>query len=151
MIVVMFFGFSSLGESRYFQFIVSFLGGFYLLYIARSIFFNRKKELNAEEINISNLYKKGLYVNLSNPKAIIFFSAVLAPFIDKNSLVLNLLSLFIGIVLAFSTAIFVTDYFKQSMLNPKASVIINTVSSIIFFVFSIELLRYSYAKLLELI
>lgn len=151
MIVVVFFGFSSLGSSLYFQIFVSFFGGIYLLYTAKNIFQNRKKEIKSSSLNISNIYKKGLFINLSNPKAIIFFSAVLSPFINKNSLVSNLISLFIGIILAFLTAIFTTNTLRQNILKPKTSLIINTISSCIFFAFSIELFRYSYCKLTELI
>jgi len=151
MIVVIFFGFSSLGNNIYFQIFVSFFGGLYLLYTAKNIFKNRKKETKADSLNINNLYKKGLFVNLSNPKAIIFFSAVISPFIDRNSLIANLSSLFAGIVSAFFIVIFITNYFKQNMLRPKTSLIINTASSVVFSIFSIELFRYSYLKFVELI
>ena len=151
MIIIVFFGFSSLGNSVYFQIFVSFFGAIYLLYTAKNIFKNRKKEIKSSSLNINSLYKKGLFVNISNPKAIIFFSAVLSPFIDRNSLVSNLTSLFIGIILAFLVVIFATSYLRQNILKPRTFMIINTVSSCVFFVFSIELFRYSYCKFIELI
>ena len=151
MIIFVFFGFSSLSASQYFQIAISLLGGIYLLYIARNIFINRKQESKMSDMNIKNLYKKGLYVNLSNPKAIIFFSAVLVPFVDKGNLALSLFSLFFGILLAFTVVIFATDFFRQTMLSRKTSYVINTISSIIFFLFSIELFRYGYIKILSIV
>ncbi len=148
-ISILFFGFASLGENIYFQLTVSFLGGFYLLYVAREIFIHRKDEIRQSNVKAKNLYLKGLYVNLSNPKAIIFFGAILSPFVDKNALVLSLFSLFIGIIGAFVLAIVLTDIFRKNLLTKKATLIVNTLSATIFFIFSIELLRFAVHKAIE--
>ncbi len=150
-ISVLFFGFSSLGKNLYFQAGVSLIGGLYLLYVAKEIFTHRKDEIHTSKINAKNLYLKGLYVNLSNPKAIIFFSAILTPFIHKNTMFLEFLSLFIGIVSAFLFAIFISDIFRKNLLTPQVSLYINLFSSVLFFIFSIELLRYSTHKILNIL
>ncbi|WP_022669871.1 LysE family translocator [Hippea alviniae] len=145
MILILLVGLSSVGKSAPFQMFISLFGGFYLLYVAFEIFRHRKEQVRAAQTKAKTFYFKGLTVNLSNPKAIIFFSAILAPFLDKGSLALNLLSLFLGILLAFLTATFLTEFFRKNLLNPKVSAAINTISSIIFFLFSIELFRNFYS------
>jgi threonine/homoserine/homoserine lactone efflux protein len=144
---ILFFGFAQLGENPYFQLTVSLFGGLYLLYIAKEIFIHRKDSVSSKDIKARNLYLKGLYVNLSNPKAIIFFGAILAPFINQNTIALDLLSLFVGIISAFLFAIIVSDIFRKNLLSPKVSLFINTFSSFLFFAFSIELLRHAAIKI----
>ncbi len=147
MISVLLVGFASLGKNVYFQTFVSLFGGLYLLYISHEIFKNRKNEIKARSPKVKSFYLKGLYVNLSNPKAIIFFSAILAPFLGKGSLILSLLSIICGIVSAFLTAIFVSDAMRKNLITEKSALIINTFSSFIFFVFSLELFFNFYEKL----
>ncbi len=147
MISVLLVGFASLGKNIYFQASVSLFGGGYLMYVSYEIFKNRKSEVKARSPNVKSFYLKGLYVNLSNPKAIIFFSAILAPFLGKGSLILNLLSLVCGIVSAFLMAIFVSDMLRENLITEKSAFIINTFSSLIFFVFSLELFFNFYEKL----
>ncbi len=147
MISILSIGFASLGENVYFQTSVSLFGGFYLMYISYEIFKNRNGEVKARSPKVSSFYLKGLYVNLSNPKAIIFFSAILVPFLGKSSLILNILSLLCGIVSAFLTAILLSDILRENLLTKRSATIINTISSIIFFVFSIELFFNFYEKL----
>ena len=146
MISVLLIGFASLGKNIYFQAFVSFFGGAYLMYISYEIFKHRKSEVRARSPNVKSFYLKGLYVNLSNPKAIIFFSAILAPFLGKGSLVLNILSLLCGIVSAFLTAIFLSDILRENLITEKSATVINTFSSLIFFAFSIELFFNFYEK-----
>ncbi len=147
MISVLLIGFASLGKNIYFQVFVSLFGGSYLIYISYQIFKNRKREIKARSPSVKSFYLKGLYVNLSNPKAIIFFSAILAPFIGKGSLILNLLSLTCGIVSAFLLVIFVSNTLRENLITEKSAFIINTFSSFIFFVFSLELFFNFYEKL----
>ncbi len=147
MISVLLVGFASLGKNIYFQAFVSLFGGGYLMYVSYEIFKNRKSEVKARSPKVRSFYLKGLYVNLSNPKAIIFFSAILAPFLGKGSLLLNLLSLISGIVFAFLLAIFVSNVLRENLITEKSAFIINTFSSLVFFVFSLELFFNFYEKM----
>ncbi len=151
MISIILLGFASIGRSAQFQMIMSLLGGFYLLYIAFEIFKHRTDQVRAAQPKAKTFYLKGLSVNLSNPKAIIFFSAIITPFLGDGSLVLNLLSLFLGIVLAFLVATFLTDFFRENLLNPKVSTAINTFSSFVFFFFSVELFRNFYSIAVDIL
>jgi len=147
LILILLIGFASLGRNIYFQTFVYLFGGFYLMYISYEIFKNRKKEIKARSPKASSFYLKGLYVNLSNPKAILFFSAILAPFLGKGSLIFNILSLLCGIVSAFLTAILLSDILRENLLTERSATIINTFSSLIFFLFSIDLLFNFYKKI----
>ncbi len=151
MISIILLGFASIGRSAQFQMIMSLFGGFYLLYIAFEIFKHRTEQVRAAQPKAKTFYLKGLSVNLSNPKAIIFFSAIITPFLGDGSLVLNLLSLFLGIVLAFLVATFLTDFFRENLLNPKVSTAINTFSSFVFFFFSVELFRNFYSIAVDIL
>ncbi|AEA33806.1 LysE family translocator [Hippea maritima] len=147
-IAILIIGLSSVGRSAYFQMLISFFGGIYLFYVAHEIFKHRKDEVRVRQPKAKTFYLKGLTVNLSNPKAIIFFSAIIAPFLERGKLISTLMFLFGGIVLAFILTIALTEMLRKNFLNPKVATIINTVSSLIFFFFSVELLHYSYSKLM---
>ncbi|WP_035588507.1 LysE family translocator [Hippea jasoniae] len=149
-ISILFVGFSWLGKSSYFQCGIAIVGGVYLMYIAYEIFKHRKDEIHIKNINAKTHYLRGLYMNLSNPKALIFFSAIITPFVDKHSLIASLFSLFCGIILAFSTAILITEIARKNLLTPKFTLFINTFSSILFFIFSLELFYYGYTKAVEI-
>ncbi len=146
MVSVLLVGFASLGKNIYFQALISFFGGLYLLFVSYEIFIHRKSQVKARSPKVRSFYLKGLYVNLSNPKAIIFFSAILTPFIGKGSLIFNIVSLLFGIIIAFLTVVFTTHFLRENLLNEKSSLIINTISSFIFFIFSSELFLNFYEK-----
>ncbi len=63
-------GLSSIGKNIYFQIIVRFLGGIYLLRFSM-IIFKEKVHLNLVCKTSKNVYKEALLINLSNPKAMI--------------------------------------------------------------------------------
>ena len=87
-------GLGSVGKNSYFQLIVGVLGGIYLLRIA-FLSFREKVKLKVDKCKIDkNIYKEALILNLSNPKAMIFFAVVITPFLSKN-IMLSLLNLFI--------------------------------------------------------
>ncbi len=135
-------GVATIGKNPYFQFIVGLAGGIYLLKIAVAIF-NDKPNFN-RECNIKEsgfkIYKEALFLNLSNPKAMLFFMVIVTPFLSK-SVILSLLSLFIGISLAFLSSAFIFSKIEPSI---KSMIIINKISSIIFTFFAIKLFILAY-------
>ncbi len=142
------FGLGSIGKSSYFQAIIGFFGALYLLRIAFLIY-KDKPHIDKECINLNRfkLFKEALLLNLSNPKAMIFFAVVITPFLTKN-IFFSLSSLFLGISLAFFISAFITSIFniKESML-----IIINKISSFIFIFFAIILLKTSIEAVMEII
>ena len=128
-------GLGSIGKSPYFQMVVGILGGFYLFKIA-FLSFKEKVELNINKCEMNNnIYKEALLLNLSNPKAMIFFAVIVTPFLSKN-IMLSLLVLFLGISAAFSIAALISS---KIQLEEKILNIINKIAGILFFFFGIKL------------
>jgi threonine/homoserine/homoserine lactone efflux protein len=131
-------GLSSLGKNVYFQIIVGILGSIYLFKISVAIF-KEKVHLNLVCKKNKDIYKEALLLNLSNPKAMIFFAVIIAPFMGKN-IMLSCISLFLGISLAFISAAIVSSKItiKDNWLN-----LVNKIASFIFFFFGIKLLLFA--------
>ncbi len=134
-------GLGSLGKNLYFQGIVGFLGGIYLLKISFLVF-NEKViiEKSCDNFKKFEIYKQALFLNLSNPKAMIFFAIVVTPFLSKN-IMLSLISLFFGISAAFLFAAF---FSAKINIEEKILNVINKISSLIFLFFSFSLFYTSY-------
>ncbi len=133
-------GLGSIGKNPYFQLIVGILGGVYLVKIAL-LSFKEKVKLNIDKCEINkNIYKEALLLNLSNPKAMIFFAVVVTPFLSKN-IMLSLLTLFIGISTAFILASLTSS---KIQLEEKILNIINKIAGIIFLFFAIKLFMVAF-------
>ena len=133
-------GLGSIGKNPYFQLIVGFLGGIYLVRIA-FLSFKEKVKLNIDKCETDiNIYKEALLLNLSNPKAMIFFAVVMTPFLSKN-IMLSLLNLFFGISFAFILAAISSS---KIQLEEKILNIINKLAGIIFVFFAFKLFEVAY-------
>jgi len=141
-------GLGIIGKNIYFQAIVGLLGGLYLLNIAKAVYYDKPSfEKSCDKLDGFKIYKEALLLNLSNPKAMIFFAVIVTPFMT-NSTILSLISLFIGISMAFIlTALF------SSIIDLKESVLvtINKLASILFLFFSIGLFVSSYKAFMQLL
>lgn len=85
------------------------LGGAYLLYLGGRLVLptlrrHRRKAAEPPEVTIESAYGHGLFTNALNPKAILFFAAVLPQFLDPTGaalwvqiLVLGMLDIVIGL------------------------------------------------------
>ena len=71
-------GLWKLGQNPYFQIIVSLVGGLYLIKIAIELF-NTTPHLQLDCQKESSIYLQALFINLSNPKALIFFAIIITP------------------------------------------------------------------------
>lgn len=135
---ILYFGFANIINNVYTQAAICILGGLYLLYLAYPLLkgtqSNASTDLNA---TIKGGFKTGLIVNLSNPKAILFFGTIASIYIDKN-LFLSILMILSGTCLGFMLAIFITIFFKR-FINNKTFHIIDKVCGVLFIVFSIML------------
>ncbi|MCX2717256.1 LysE family translocator [Helicobacter sp. MIT 21-1697] len=130
-------GFSHWLNTPILQLILSFVGGFYLLYLAyltlsaSSYTYN----LNTEEIN--NIRKdgfiQGLILNLSNPKAILFFIFLVTPFIEEG-MKIGLIALWCSLFSAFMLVIICASIIKKYM-NAKIFSIIDTLCGVLFVCF----------------
>ncbi len=140
-------GLGSVGKNIYFQLIVGFLGGMYLFKIAYFSFKERVK-LNIKKCEKNqNIYKEALLLNLSNPKAMIFFAVIVTPFLSKN-IMLSLGTLFLGISLAFTFAALISSKIK---LEERILNIINKTAAILFLFFGIKLFALAFESLEKIV
>ncbi|MDO4631070.1 MAG: LysE family transporter [Corynebacterium sp.] len=83
-------------------------------------------------------YQQGLITNLSNPKAVLYFSAVIAPFMPSNPTLFDALLIIVGIVgstfLGFSTLAFILSTHVMQKGFMKAGPYIDLGSGIFFVV-----------------
>lgn len=82
-------------------------------------------------------YIRGLLINLSNPKAILFFGVIVAPFMGKN-LALRLAVLFSGLLSAFLLTI-ATAIFLRRFITNRAFDIIDRLCAVAFLGFACAL------------
>jgi len=132
------FGLSKIGQNIYFQTIIGLFGSIYLFRISFLVF---KEKIHLEKSckNSSDIYKEALFLNLSNPKAMIFFAVIVTPFMSKN-IMFSCMSLFIGISLAFILAAVVS---AKANIQDKYLNIINKLASALFFAFGVKLFIFA--------
>ncbi|MWV61852.1 LysE family transporter [Helicobacter saguini] len=158
---VIYFGLSFIFSGEIMQVILSLVGGAYLLYI--SILLAKSKQekviesvtldsmqnldskktiessiLNSKNINNPNFYIRGFIVNISNPKAILFFSVIIAPYMQGGDILLSLIVLFFSLASGFLGVIILCAFFRK-FINDRIFFIIDKVCGVIFFLFSIYL------------
>lgn len=137
---ILYFGFAKLFQSDVAQILLSLFGAMYLFYLSYLLLSKPQNnlEFNDSEIKASGGYLKGLIINLSNPKAILFFGVIVAPFMDKN-LLLNLVILFCGLSSAFILVILIASFFRRFVTN-KLFNIIDKICGFVFIIFAILLI-----------
>lgn len=122
-------------------------GSIFIIYIGISNLVSIKNFENfikkTHSYSNKNYYFIGLFTNLSNPKAMIYFSAVLLPAFQKEDLiVLFLLSFFVGVILAFLSIILIgillLDWIKIWFIK-----FINIIFSFVFIFYGLFLLIQS--------
>ena len=151
-LVVLYFGFAHILKGDLAQIALGIFGGIYLFYLAFLLFRTKQNDIDfSDSSHESNSrksrtggYLKGLIINLSNPKAIIFFSVIVAPFMEKN-LALNLILLFLGLNSAFLSVMIVASYFRHLITN-KLFDIIDKLCAVVFAGFGIALFAMAFQK-----
>ncbi|HIQ51240.1 MAG TPA: LysE family translocator, partial [Nautiliaceae bacterium] len=80
-LILVAFGVNKIGESLYFQFIIGVIGGVYLLKLSYLTFKeNVSLTIDNKIYSFKETFKKAFFLNISNPKAMLFFVAVVTPF-----------------------------------------------------------------------
>jgi threonine/homoserine/homoserine lactone efflux protein len=135
-------GLGVLGQNPYFQLFIGGFGSMYLMWIAKSIWnetihMDNQHDKDPHKLHI---FLKGMAVHLSNPKAIIFFSVILSPFLDKGNLPLQIGVLTLGHTTTFFGVAFLVTRF-DNFFTPHRARIINRASAVLFLLFALELIR----------
>jgi threonine/homoserine/homoserine lactone efflux protein len=103
------------------------------------VVFREKVHLDLVCKKSRDIYKEAFLLNLSNPKAMIFFAIIITPFMSKN-IMLSYVSLFFGISLAFIFGGVVSSKIK---IKDKWLNFINKFAAVLFFFFGIKLLLFT--------
>ena len=153
---LVYFGFAHFIQGALIQGILCAVGGIYLGYISYLLLFkvNPEVDLNKTESitqthNAFAFMLKGMFVNLSNPKAILFFGLIITPFMNKH-LELSIVVLLIALTLAFVSVIFIATFFRK-FINNALFRVIDRICGIVFIVFAILLFINSYRSLMDFI
>ncbi len=122
--------------------ILKFIGAAYLLYLAYMSFkSNSKSNIEKQNITLSplKLYKRGIIMNITNPKVSIFFLAFLPQFTNHEGrsitlqiFVLGAIFMLCALVVFSSIALLaglIGNWFKNS---PKAEPILNKIAGTVF-------------------
>ena len=151
---LVYFGFAHFIQGALIQGILCAVGGIYLGYISYLLLFkvNPEVDLNKTESitqthNAFAFMLKGMFVNLSNPKAILFCGLIITPFMDKN-LELSIFVLLVALTLAFMSVIFIATFFRR-FINNALFRIIDRICGIVFIIFAILLFVNSYRSLMD--
>lgn len=102
---------------------VKLIGASYLLYLAYKEFRSKSEEsdiLKGEVLDYSKLYKKGVLMNVLNPKVALFFLALLPQFINENGINVGIQMIILGIVFMIQAfAIFSLIAFFSGTIGDK--------------------------------
>lgn len=146
-ISILYFGFAHLVSGDLAQFALSLAGGIYLLYLAFLLFRTKMNNIDfspQDGADSANLYLKGLIINLSNPKAILFFTAIVAPYANHSPAPYFIL-LFLGLNGGFLFVMSVA-YFARGFITNRLFYIIDKICAVVFLVFGGGLLALSVEK-----
>lgn len=146
-ISILYFGFAHLVSGDLAQFVLSLAGGIYLLYLSFLLFRTKMSNIDFSSQDVpdsANLYIKGLIINISNPKAILFFTAIVAPYIDKSP-ALYFTLLFLGLNAGFLSVMSVA-HFARRLITNRLFYMIDKICAVVFLVFGGGLLALSVEK-----
>lgn len=166
-LAIIYFGLTHLLSNTYSQIALGVLGGLYLGYIGINILRVRYDKNYGKSYTDSALmgtnpndseakssqdckkldskpdtFLKGLVVNLSNPKAILFFGVVVTQFVGKD-LVLSVAVLFASLVSAFICVVVVASYFRKC-ITYKVFFYIDKLSAVLFLGFALSLFYHAF-------
>jgi Putative threonine efflux protein len=121
---------------------LSILGGLYIIYLSFQVLKIESIEIPSENSKQANFYAKGLFTNLSNPKAMLYFASILLPALMESlsNQFLLIFSFFVGVILAFLMLIFLGDFFYGLVQDKKNLKKTNYIFFIIFFIYGIYII-----------
>ncbi|RDU65335.1 LysE family translocator [Helicobacter didelphidarum] len=140
---MIYFGFVYVFRSHFFQLLLSIVSGCYLIFVAYQLIKAKFTSIYIQNKNKEHdTYFKALFINLTNPKAILFFSIMVAPFM-QNKILSSLIVLFCGLSSAFLFVIFLATFFRH-MINDKAFYYIDKLCALLFSFFAILLFYHAW-------
>ncbi|GGF92669.1 LysE family translocator [Paenibacillus albidus] len=106
--------------------LVKYAGACYLLFLAYKSFKAKDSELTvdrqeSQSIDLLSLYRKGILMNILNPKVSLFFLALLPPFVNQSAGHVSLQMLLLGVVFLLQALVI---FFAISVFSGKVRVIL---------------------------
>lgn len=130
--------------------VLKFAGTAYLIYLGVKAFMGRKRatlRFDAPSAGESRLYRKGILMNILNPKVILFFLAFFPQFVDVNSgspvwqmLLLGFLFMVQAIVIFSLVAVLADKLSVRLMRNPEMAYWMNVAEALIYCLIGISIL-----------
>lgn len=130
--------------------ILKLSGAAYLIYLAVQAFQSSASELkkdNNGQLSRFKLYRRGVIMNITNPKVSIFFLAFLPQFADPSKGSLAIQMIILGNVFIFATIIVFGGIALMAGLlgewlscSPKAQTIMNRIAGVVFVGLAIKLI-----------
>ena len=130
--------------------ILKFVGAAYLLYLAFQAFRGSASEIgkdNAPPLSRIKLYRRGVLMNITNPKVSIFFLAFLPQFADpaRGSLAFQMVVLgnvfILATILVFGSIALMAGMLGEWLSrSPKAQVILNRTAGAVFLSLAVKLM-----------
>lgn len=122
--------------------ILKFVGAAYLIYLGVKAFLHRREaslRFDQASPGIQKLYRKGILMNLLNPKVILFFLAFFPQFVDANAASPVLQMCVLGFVfmvqafIVFSLVAMLADKLSVKLMqNQKAAYVMNVVEAFVY-------------------
>lgn len=112
------------------QFILSLVGGGYLLYLGFIMLTIKPILGDLENLDSKDGFMQGLIINLSNPKAILFFIFLVTPFIDEG-MEIGLIALWCSLFMAFACVILCANV-ARGYINARTFGIIDRICGVLF-------------------
>lgn len=136
-LALVYFGFNRFLGNEVFRIIFSLLGGGYLIYIAVQLLKKTKAPVLDSKKGAPAGYLQGLVINLSNPKALLFFSVVITPFMNDN-LATSIVVLYASLLSGFGLVIFAAVRLCH-LLNERIFRLIDRLCALLFGLFGLAL------------
>lgn len=125
------------------------VGAAYLIYLAWGAFRAGAEDIDSQEtseISAAALYRRGIIMNITNPKVAIFFLAFLPQFTDPSSgnvslQIISLGAIFMAVAFICFSLIAILSGFLSDLLrrSPKAQIYLNRVAGTVFIALAIKL------------
>ena len=130
--------------------ILKYLGAAYLIFLGIQAILQRNKDSfnlgNTPSQEYKKLFKKGILMNILNPKVSLFFLAFLPQFVSANSKNPSLEMMFLGFlfmiqaIIIFSLVSILAEKLSEKLMkNPKISKAVNWIKASVFLFIGINL------------
>jgi threonine/homoserine/homoserine lactone efflux protein len=120
-------------------FALKLIGAIYLLYLAVTLLWKKKgvQRSKTAKMPLKKLYIRGIMMNISNPKVLIFFVAFLPQFVNdaanfaREIIVLSVLFTFAALLVFLTIALFASKL-KEPFDSPKFHKILDGATALVF-------------------